>query len=129
MTSTALAEVDPECRQQADFPGREFRSRAERALARGHVRAGEHDAVARRECGTGQYLLPFAVGSLDHHHGVGSVGDDRAGRYLGTLPRADSHVRYRAGVDLADEWVVVEEDSEGIAEGATVAVQDWEHHV
>ena len=33
-----------------------------------------------------------------------------------------------SSVALADGWVAVEEDSEGIAEGETVAVQDWEYH-
>jgi molybdopterin molybdotransferase len=32
-----------------------------------------------------------------------------------------------SSVALADGWVVVPEDSEGIPEGATVTVEDWEH--
>ncbi|MFB6119440.1 gephyrin-like molybdotransferase Glp [Halosegnis sp.] len=34
-----------------------------------------------------------------------------------------------SSVALADGWVVVEEDVEGLVEGATVAVQNWEYHV
>jgi molybdopterin molybdotransferase len=34
-----------------------------------------------------------------------------------------------SSVALADGWVVVPEDSEGIVEGATVAVENWESHV
>jgi molybdopterin molybdotransferase len=34
-----------------------------------------------------------------------------------------------SSVALADGWVVVPEDSEGIDEGATVAVENWEYHV
>ncbi|AGB37810.1 molybdopterin molybdotransferase MoeA [Natronococcus occultus] len=33
-----------------------------------------------------------------------------------------------SSVALADGWVVVDDDREGIAEGETVAVQDWESH-
>ena len=54
--------------------------------------------------------------------------DAEEGETLATPTRA-SGSGVLSSVALADGWVVVEEDSEGIAEGETVAVQNWEYHV
>jgi molybdopterin molybdotransferase len=57
----------------------------------------------------------------------GSEGTD--GPDLAATPTRASGSGVLSSVALADGWVVVEEDSEGIAEGATVTVEDWEYHV
>jgi molybdopterin molybdotransferase len=57
----------------------------------------------------------------------GSEGTD--GPDLAATPTRASGSGVLSSVALADGWVVVEEDSEGIAEGATVTVENWEYHV
>jgi molybdopterin molybdotransferase len=48
---------------------------------------------------------------------------------LAATPTRASGSGVLSSVALADGWVVVPEDSEGIVEGATVAVENWESHV
>ncbi|MFC6903869.1 gephyrin-like molybdotransferase Glp [Halalkalicoccus tibetensis] len=51
---------------------------------------------------------------------------DRGGNETTALPTRVSGSGVLSSVALADGWVVVSEDREGIAEGETVAVEDWE---
>ena len=53
--------------------------------------------------------------------------EDSDGELTATPTRA-SGAGVLSSVALADGWVVVPERREGIPEGETVAVQDWEHH-
>ena len=67
----------------------------------------------------------FARVKLDRERdreGAGGGGDDRPV----ALPTRVSGAGVLSSVALADGWVVVSEDSEGIAEGESVAVENWE---
>ncbi len=73
----------------------------------------------------------FARVKLDRE-GDGSAERNSAERSNGepvtpvAVPTRVSGAGVLSSVALADGWVVVDEDSEGIAEGETVAVEDWE---
>ncbi|WP_255149093.1 molybdopterin molybdotransferase MoeA [Halorarius halobius] len=55
------------------------------------------------------------------------VSLDRSGEAPTATPTRASGSGVLSSVALADGWVVVPEESEGIAEGTTVDVEDWEH--
>jgi len=55
--------------------------------------------------------------------------DGDAAPDLDATPTRASGSGVLSSVALADGWVVVEEDSEGIAESAIVTVENWEYHV
>jgi molybdopterin molybdotransferase len=54
---------------------------------------------------------------------------DETDEGLEATPTRASGAGVLSSVALADGWVVVEEGREGVPEGETVAVQDWEYHV
>jgi len=97
--------IDAQRGQEADVSRCDHGPGTERAFTRGDVCPREHDVVAGCDRGADQHLVAVCVriSSLHRNHRVGSVGHHRAGRNLCRLSRLESHVGFRAGVDLADE--------------------------
>ncbi|WP_336001830.1 gephyrin-like molybdotransferase Glp [Halorientalis halophila] len=92
--------------------------------AAGHMPCAPHprtEAVLERKIPSEPGVRTFARVELDRGDGEDGDGDPPT-----ATPTRASGAGVLSSVALADGWVAVPEESEGIPEGERVAVQDWE---